>query len=550
MSESQNNKPKFKLSTKSSAKGGKKPSLKLGKKTPGKLSLKPKAQSSGLAGTPPAGITQPPMPSSPVPAPNLGSADLPSTDSQSLGAEISPSPVPIAELPPVPEPASDLPPTSEVPTGFKELPSVGESLPPPPSILGGEDLPDAGEELPAFEVPPLPPLAEPVSDIPPAPEAPTGLEGLPAVGESLSLPPPILEGVDLPNVSEELPVVEVPPLPSAPEPVSDLPPSPEVPTGFEGLPAVGESLPLPPPILGGEDSTEVGEDLPPVDEPSLPPVPAPVSDLPPTPEVPAGFDGLPPVSESLPPPPLPPMAAPDALDEPTQGLPSLSDVLPSSPPLGDADNAQITSENSLDNSSATDSTIESAPPSASATEIDHLPNQEKGNDYSNKIDELNEVVSTLSKEVARLKSESREELDNLFSRVDELGDVPAALKSEDEKVEDLSKSLESLKSNLGQEMESFKKLIQSQIEKKNLAVSSPMSTSGSLLSKSGQVTWSKEQYVVVSQDEKAGESSPLDVFITNTESEALEKVHYNMTNDRPIYFLYPNTLASDYNQKY
>ena len=73
------------------------------------------------------------MPSSAVPAPNLGSADLPSTDSQSLGAEISPSPVPIAELPPVPEPASDLPPTSEVPTGFKELPSVGESLPPPPA---------------------------------------------------------------------------------------------------------------------------------------------------------------------------------------------------------------------------------------------------------------------------------------------------------------------------------------------------------------------------------------------------------------------------------
>ena len=55
MSESQNNKPKFKLSTKSSAKGGKKPSLKLGKKTPGKLSLKPKAQSSGLAGTPSCG---------------------------------------------------------------------------------------------------------------------------------------------------------------------------------------------------------------------------------------------------------------------------------------------------------------------------------------------------------------------------------------------------------------------------------------------------------------------------------------------------------------
>jgi hypothetical protein len=40
------------------------------------------------------------------------------------------------------------------------------------------------------------------------------------------------------------------------------------------------------------------------------------------------------------------------------------------------------------------------------------------------------------------------------------------------------------------------------------------------------------------------------VFITNSESDALEKVHFNMTNERPIYFLYPNTLASDYNEKY
>ena len=72
----------------------------------------------------------------------------------------------------------------------------------------------------------------------------------------------------------------------------------------------------------------------------------------------------------------------------------------------------------------------------------------------------------------------------------------------------------------------------------------------SSLSQSGEVKWEKEQFVVVAQDENAGESSPLDIFITNSESDALEKVHFNMTNDRPIYFLYPNTLAADYNQKY
>ena len=72
----------------------------------------------------------------------------------------------------------------------------------------------------------------------------------------------------------------------------------------------------------------------------------------------------------------------------------------------------------------------------------------------------------------------------------------------------------------------------------------------SSLSQSGEIKWKKEQYIVVSQDEQSGESSPLDVFITNSESDALEKVHFNMTNERPIYFLYPNTLASDYNEKY
>ncbi len=527
-SQNPNPKPKFKLSKKSSAKGGTKPSLKLGKKSPGKLSLKPKALNAGPTGTPPAGVTQPPMPSSAIPAPNLAPADLPLADSPSLGAGISPPPGVIAGHPSVPEPVSNIPAAPEDPTGPEGL---AESLPPPPPVLGGEDFPAVGVPVP-------PPVPEPVSGVP-APEAPMGLPVVPPMSTELPSLPSTHDEESLPDAGEDLPSVEEPFFPSVPEPVSELPPAPQAPVGFEGLPQVGDGLLPPPPIQGEGLLPDAGGELPVVEAPIIPPepdpVPNPVPDLPPVPEVATGFVGLPSVSEDVTPPPLPPMGVADdsgGLED--KGLPPLSDIQSSQLQSDDLGDKQDTSEQLLDNSLTSDLKVETASPLASATEID----------------QLNEVVSSLSKEVDRLKSESREELDSLFKRVDELDNVPAALKTEDEKVEDLRKSLESLKSNLGQEMESFKNLIQSQMEKKNETDSSPSPLSGSLLSTSGEIRWSKEQYVVVSQDEKSGESSPLDVFITNTEDEALDKVHYNMTNDRPIYFLYPNTLASDYNEKY
>mgnify|MGYP001283556104 CR=1 FL=1 len=71
--------------------------------------------------------------------------------------------------------------------------------------------------------------------------------------------------------------------------------------------------------------------------------------------------------------------------------------------------------------------------------------------------ELTEKVTSLSDELKRLKNESREELDSLFRRVDELDEIPAALKSEDEKVEDLSNSFVELKTSLHEDIASFKK---------------------------------------------------------------------------------------------
>ena len=76
------------------------------------------------------------------------------------------------------------------------------------------------------------------------------------------------------------------------------------------------------------------------------------------------------------------------------------------------------------------------------------------------------------------------------------------------------------------------------------------SSSSSILSKTGEIKWKKDQYVVVSQDENAGNSSPLEVFISDSESEALEKIHSNMTAEKPIYFLFPSNLESLYQEKY
>ena len=76
------------------------------------------------------------------------------------------------------------------------------------------------------------------------------------------------------------------------------------------------------------------------------------------------------------------------------------------------------------------------------------------------------------------------------------------------------------------------------------------SSASSILSKTGEIKWKKDQYVVVSQDENAGNSSPLEVFISDSESEALEKIHSNMTAEKPIYFLFPSNLESLYQEKY
>jgi len=355
-----------------------------------------------------------------------------------------------------------------------------------------------------------------------------------------------------------------------------------VPAALDTLPA-GEALPPPPPL--GMEAVLPDPEFSQGDVPSPPPLPEPNPEMPVMSETISELEDLSGDSQALPPPP--PLGGTVEAEENSEGLPKASDVSPSLPPLGDIENFQGTkeeeissglSESSLSTNSQTevpqdnetklplvsegllpsvkevtseDSEEEGQGdlPDLAPSNSNSSANPEDINDLSSKINELKEAVSSLSKEVSRLKSESREELDSLFKRVDELDDVPAALKSEDEKVEDLSKSLESLKSNLGQEMESFKNLIQSQIEHK-VSDGPSIENASSSLSQSGEVKWEKEQFVVVAQDENAGESSPLDIFITNSESDALEKVHFNMTNDRPIYFLYPNTLAADYNEKY
>ena len=56
--------------------------------------------------------------------------------------------------------------------------------------------------------------------------------------------------------------------------------------------------------------------------------------------------------------------------------------------------------------------------------------------------------------------------------------------------------------------------------------------------------------MVVSQDENAGDRSPLEVSIIDSKNEALEKIHANMTSQKPIYFLFPSNLESEYHEKY
>ena len=93
-------------------------------------------------------------------------------------------------------------------------------------------------------------------------------------------------------------------------------------------------------------------------------------------------------------------------------------------------------------------------------------------------------MTSLSDELKRLKNESREELDSLFKRVDELDEIPAALKSEDEKVEVLTNSFDELKTSLHEDIASFKKTIEGQLEQNTESGSVQPSSTKSILSES------------------------------------------------------------------
>ena len=118
-------------------------------------------------------------------------------------------------------------------------------------------------------------------------------------------------------------------------------------------------------------------------------------------------------------------------------------------------------------------------------------------------------------------------------------------------LEAFGNNLETLKSDLHEELESFKRGIETRLDEVPSGNSGgEFSSASSILSKTGEIKWKKDQYVVVSQDENAGNSSPLEVFISDSESEALEKIHSNMTAEKPIYFLFPSNLESLYQEKY
>jgi len=400
---------KLKLKSKGGAKGANKPSLKLGKKASGeKLALNPQSNT-GDTNPPPAGVTQPPM-SNPVSIPPADVPPVPETDIAPT-AELPPAPVPLGESPP----QADLPPLPEVP-------AVGEeetlSVPPPLS-----PSPVAAEEAPAPELPPAPAAlgeSPPQADLPPLPEVPAAGEE-----ETLSVPPPLSPP---PVAAEEAPAPELPPAPAAlgeSPPQADLPPLPEV-------PAVGEeeALPVPPPLS-----------------------PSPVA-----------------AEEE----------AATALPESNQKLPTLKDV---SDDLKEEDKADVFTPSSTETSEADDTIDEDE----NATEDDEeeelceisklkvnimvlknklktLENQiscsQDDNQGNQSTSDLHDQFNELSANYSRFKEEYRDELNSLSSRLDQLNEMPAALRLEDEKIDKLKNQLETAENK----REENKKMILSLID--------------------------------------------------------------------------------------
>ena len=599
---------KLKLKQKSGGKGLTKPSLKLGKKPLNKpVSLKPRTSPEDAS--PPPGLTQPPMAGTdttnlPIPSESIP-APIPEVPEKPSPIDFSDAPT----LPPAPqaeEADSGLPPIpgmTEETLEDTEAESEGDSILPPPPVMGEsptESEMDSPDSAPSLGLPPMPD-----TDLPPAPlgEASVELPPLPGISEELP-ESSIDEGEDdvslspLPEISEPGGDVELPSLPPGPvsnEPSLELPPLPDTPEEQpDSLISEEENEKiLPPPPDMGESDAGMGA-IPP-----LPPVPG--SDelsetLPPPPSAHEGSTDAPEdgaeEGNALPVPPAMDDLLLGSEENTLQSEPKLSPTVDLEPTVSSVEEPvdDVSEENkeveSIDVSAPTDSISESplmeennfmTPPPMSEKAATEKFDDDGGDDkeenetpplsttntdlISTEMDasveksdndfiELKEKVTSLSDELKRLKNESREELDSLFKRVDELDEIPAALKSEDEKVEVLTNSFDELKTSLHEDIASFKKTIEGQLEQNTESGSVQPSSTKSILSESGEVSWKEGQYVVVSQDENAGDRSPLEVSILDSKNEALEKIHANMTSQKPIYFLFPSNLESEYHEKF
>jgi hypothetical protein len=460
------------------------------------------------------------------------------TDSPDSAPSLGLPPLPDTELPPAPlgEASAALPP----------LPGIPEELP-ESSINEGEDdaslspLPEISEPGGDVELPSLPPVPvsnEPSLELPPLPDTPEEQpDSLISEEENENiLPPPPEMGESDAGLGA---IPSLPPIPGSDELSETLPPPPSALEESTDAPedggGEGNALPVPPAmddlLLGTEGNTLQSEPKlsPTVDlEPTVPSVDEPVDDISEENKDVESIDVSVPtdsISESslieennfMTPPPMSEKAATEKTDD---------------------DGGDDKEENETPPLSTTNSDLISTEMDASVEKSD--------NDFI----ELTEKVTSLSDELKRLKNESREELDSLFRRVDELDEIPAALKSEDEKVEDLSNSLDELKTSLHEDIASFKKTIEGQLEQNTESGSVQPSSTKSILSESGEVSWKEGQYVVVSQDENAGDRAPLEVSILDSKDEALEKIHANMTSQKPIYFLFPSNLESEYHEKF
>ena len=595
---------KLKLKQKSGGKGLNKPSLKLGKKPSNKpVSLKP--STSPEDASPPAGLTQPPMAS-----PDTSNLPIPSNPIPAPIPEVPemPSPIDFSDGPTLPQPPQEEKADSEIPTIPEiteessvgtEAESEGESILPPPPAMGEsptESETDSPDSAPSLGFPPLPdteltpaPLGETSIELPPPPGIPEELpESSINEGEDDASPSPLPE-ISEPDCDVELP--SLPPVPDSDEPSLELPPLPDSPEEQldSSISEEENEIILPPPPEMGEPDAGMGT-LPPVpgsDELSveLPPPPSALEESMDAPKD-GGEEG-----SALPIPPAMDDLLLGSEENTLQSVSKLSptvDLEPTVPRVeeqvddvseGDKD------VESIDISAPTDSISESplmeennfmTPPPMSEKAATEKPDGDGGDDDENEAPhlptsntelmgtemdasvekpdsdfiELTEKVTSLSDELKRLKNESREELDSLFKRVDELDEIPAALKNEDEKMEVLTNSFDELKTSLHEDITSFKKTIKGQLEQNTQSGSVQPSSTKSILSESGEVSWKEGQYVVVSQDENAGDRAPLEVSILDSKNEALEKIHANMTSQKPIYFLFPSKLESEYHEKF